>query len=122
MLAGLALGLSSGTKWYGSTAVVVVVVIWAVARLITRTGVARSSRGRGAGRHRSARRRDLDHPQPEWVGNPIYPKAVSLLGVQLLPGSRGDVVDQYGYTIADYLGKPHVVGRTSTRASSCGWD
>ncbi len=110
VLAGLALGLSFGTKWYGSTAVAVVLVVWVATRLLTRTAAARVAREAAAlvgmvllGGGIWLARNLIES------GNPIYPKAVSALGVQLFPGSRGDVVDQYGYTIADYLGKPHVL-------------
>ena len=110
VLTGLALGLSLGTKWYGLTSVLVVGCVWL-----------------GAGLLRSAYRprllRDLGLLVAAafmgggiWLirnlvvsGNPLYPKAVSLLGLQLFAGSHGDVVDRYGYTIADYLLKPHVL-------------
>lgn len=107
-LAGLALGVSFGTKWYGLTAGAVVVVIWLLAE-------ARTRRWRALG------------PLAEVVGwallgggiwlvrnlvlsgNPLYPKAINLLGVHLFAGSSGDVIDRYGYTVARYLTNLHVL-------------
>lgn len=110
VLAGLAFGLSLGTKWYGFTAVLVVFVVWLAARLIDR---------------RSRRRLASDGVAllgvtllvgGIWLlrnllesGNPIYPKTVSALGLSVFPGSRGDVVNRFGYSIADYVFKPHVL-------------
>jgi hypothetical protein len=110
VLAGLALGLSLGTKWYGFTAVLVVAAVWVAARLISRPALHRLARDGGTLLGMSLLGGGF------WLlrnviesANPIYPKAVSLFGAQLFAGSRNDVVDQYGYTIADYLGKPHIL-------------
>ena len=75
VLAGLALGLSFGTKWYGSTAVAVVLVVWVATRLLTRTAAARvAARGRGARGNGPARRRDLARSQPDRIREPDLPQ------------------------------------------------
>lgn len=110
LLAGLALGLSFGTKWYGTTSVFIVVVVWVLARLLARQRlriVARDTAqvvglvllGGGIWLVRNVIE----------SGNPVYPKAVTAFGVQLFAGSRGDFVDLYGYTIGNYLLKPHIL-------------
>jgi hypothetical protein len=109
-LAGLALGIAFGTKWYGTTAVAVVCVAWAIAHLLARRRV-RSLAVESvtligmilAGGGIWLLRNLIES------GNPIYPKAVSLFGLSVFPGSRGDVIDRYGYTIANYLTHPHVL-------------
>jgi hypothetical protein len=110
VLAGLALGLALGTKWFGLTAAAVVVVVWAAAWLLARRPLARVARDAGVLVGMSALAGGI------WLvrnviesGNPVYPKTVSVLGVQLFAGSHNDVVDRFGYTIADYLSKPHIL-------------
>ena len=66
VLAGVALGVAAGTKWYGVSSVAVVVVIWAGARLRARAG--RRPR-RGAARQRARRR-------------PLVPRHAALAGAQ----------------------------------------
>jgi dolichyl-phosphate-mannose-protein mannosyltransferase len=110
MLAGLALGLSAGTKWYGLTAVVAVLAVWVPASFVRRRSLGRVARDGGAllGMIFAGGGLWLVRNLVE-SANPIYPKAVSLLGVQLFAGSHNDVIDRYGYTIADYLGSPHIL-------------
>jgi hypothetical protein len=110
LLGGLALGLSLGTKWFGLTAAVVVVVVWAASWLLRRSPLPRIARDGGGLLAMMALGGGV------WLvrnivesGNPIYPKTVSIFGWQLFAGSHNDVVDRYGYTIADYLGKPTIL-------------
>ncbi len=110
VLAGLALGLSLGTKWYGFTSVLMVLVVWVATRALTRAAAARIVRDGAwlvglvlAGGGFWLLRNLIES------SNPVYPKTVSLLGVQLFAGSQNDIVDQFGYTIAGYLGKPHIL-------------
>jgi hypothetical protein len=110
MLGGLAIGLGLGTKWFGLTAAVPVFVVWIGAGLLAREPVARVARGAGlllltmaAGGGFWLIRNLVES------GNPIYPKTVSLFGLTLFPGSRGDVVDRYGYSIAHYLTNFHIL-------------
>jgi hypothetical protein len=110
VLAGLALGLALGTKWYGLTAGAVLAVVWVAAQLIARARLARVARDGGVLLSVAALGGGF------WLvrnlvesGNPLYPKTVSIFGVQLFAGSHNDIIDRFGYTIANYLGKPSVL-------------
>ena len=110
-LAGLAFGLALGTKWYAATGTAVVLAAWVVLRLaagqrrelLKHMGMilAMVSVGGGLWLLRN------------WIesGNPIYPKQVSPLGLHLFAGSKGDVIDKYGYTIANYLTDSHALSK-----------
>lgn len=109
-LGGLALGIALGTKWFGLTACVVVVVLWVLARLIIR------ARRRGVVRDGGVLLATMALGGGFWLlrniiesGNPLYPKAVKLAGVQLFAGSHQDVIDRFGFTIAHYLGQPDIL-------------
>ncbi len=109
-LAGLAMGLGFGGEWFGLTAGAVVVAVWLGGRIVAR-------------RVRPSLVRDTGHLLGMmalgggfWLvrnliesGNPIYPKTVSLAGLRLFQGSRGDVIDRFGYAITDYISKPHIL-------------
>ena len=110
VLAGLSLGLALGAEWFGLTATAVIVVVWIARRLPapqTRRGWFRDALGllamilAGGGLWLL---RNLIES-----GNPLYPKAISLAGVTVFSGSRGDVIDRFGYSIFDYLFKPHIL-------------
>jgi hypothetical protein len=110
MIAGLALGIALGTKWYGLTAVAVVVVVWVAWGLLGR--VSRHQLPRDA----AVLLGMILAGGGFWLvrnlvesGNPIYPKPVSLLGANLFGGSRGDEIQKHGYTVAGYLGHPHIL-------------
>jgi hypothetical protein len=109
-IGGLAIGLALGTKWFGLTAAAVIVVIWVAARVIARRRPAELAREGGLLLGTIALGGGF------WLvrnlvesGNPLYPKAVSLFGVKLFAGSRGDVVDRFGFTIAHYLTQPRIL-------------
>lgn len=110
LLGGLALGLALGTKWFGLTAAAVVFVVWIAGALVAREPLSRVARGAGmllatmAGGGGFWLLRNLVES-----GNPIYPKAVTLFGLKLFAGSRGDVVDRFGYSIAHYLTNFHIL-------------
>jgi len=103
-LGGLALGLALGAKWFGLTAAAVVVVVWCAghllvprlrARLMGDGAVLVGTMGLGGG---------------FWLvrnliesGNPLYPKAISVLGLKLFAGSHGDVLNRFGYSVSRYL-------------------
>ena len=110
VLAGLAIGLSLGTKWFGLTGALVLIPIWAVTRLALRVPRGRVGRDLGVvvgmmvvGGGIWLLRNLIES------GNPLYPKSVSPLGLQLFGGSHGDVIDLYGYTILHYLGHPTIL-------------
>lgn len=110
VLAGVSLGLSFGTKWYTTTTVGIVFVVWLLAGWLARR------RGRAIAWQGLLLLAMILLFGGIWLlrnviesGNPVYPKAVSLAGLHLFAGSRGDVIDLYGYTIAHYLGSPHIL-------------
>ena len=114
VLAGVALGIAAGTKWYGVSSVAVVGVIWLVARLI-------AHRNHGAG----AALRDgvllgalsLLGTLP-WLlrnlllsDNPVFPLNVAPFGVTIFDAPPDVIRDQAGFSIADYAGEPEVLGQ-----------
>jgi hypothetical protein len=110
VLGGLALGLALGTKWFGLTACAVIVIAWVAARLIARERRVRLARDGGV------LLAMISLGGGFWLvrnlvesGNPLYPKAISVLGVRLFDGSRGDLVDRLGYSIVHYLGSPQIL-------------
>jgi hypothetical protein len=114
VLAGVALGIAAGTKWYGVSSVAVIVVIWTAARLLARGGGA-------AARLRALRdgvavgglallgvavwfARNLVES-----GNPVFPVKVAPLGVTIFDAPPDVLRGQVGFTITDYLGDPGVM-------------
>ena len=111
VLAGLALGICFGTKFYGYTVVAAMVAIWVVRE------------DRRAGRRRRGSSRELDRPRRarsspaggiwmlrNWVetGNPLLPLNVDPLGITLFEAPADPQRPLFGFTIADYLGDPGV--------------
>ncbi|HEX2128407.1 MAG TPA: glycosyltransferase family 39 protein [Solirubrobacterales bacterium] len=109
ILAGLALGICFGTKFYGYTVVAAIAAIWVVARLIrgsTLTRVARELAVLGglilaAGGVWMVR---------NWVetGNPLLPLTIDPLGFTLFEAPADPQRSFFGFTIADYLAEPEV--------------
>ena len=105
VLAGLSLGVSFGTKWYGVSAVAIVVLVWLGARLLARIeprvvlrqGVAVAGLIALAGGIWLLR---------NWIvsGNPVFPVKVDLLGITIFDAPRDVVREQAGFTIFDYIG------------------
>lgn len=112
VLAGLGFGIAIGTKWYGVSDVPLVVVIWALAALLT---------GRGA-------RRVLTDAAilaavvlvagGVWLlrnviltGNPVFDYKVSLFGGTIFPAPPSPVRTQIGWSIAHYFGDAGVLRR-----------
>ena len=124
VLAGVALGVAAGTKWYGVSSVPVLVAIWLAARAIA----ARHAPG-GADARRPELLRDgvlvgglaLLGMLP-WLarnlalsGNPVFPLHVELLGITILPAPRDVVRDEIGFSIADYFDQPEVLGKVAIK-------
>jgi len=114
VLAGVALAIAAGTKWYGVSSVPVVVAIWACARLLA---------ARREGAPRAPALRDgvlvgglvLAGMLPWFVrnlaqaGNPFFPLDLAPFGVTIF-GAPPDVIrDELGFSIADYAGEPDVL-------------
>jgi hypothetical protein len=110
VLAGLALGLALGTKWYGVSAVGLVVLVWAGAwALATRSPL-------GALRLGAPLAALVAVGGGFWfvrnwveVGNPLHPLSVEAFGVTIFdaPPNRG--FELVGFSIADYLDDPGIV-------------
>ena len=109
LLAGAALGISLGTKWYGVSAVVSVLGVWAVFRLLSTRSLRSVVRSTGPLALSVAATGGF------WflrnllgTGNPFYPVRFEPLGVSVL-SAPPVAVDQLGFTIAHYLGSPRVL-------------
>jgi hypothetical protein len=111
VLAGLALGVAFGTKWYAVSAVAVAVGVWALGslvsgrrwRTVTRQGLALVGLVALAGAIWLLR---------NWVesGNPVFPVRVAPLGVEIFDAPRDVVREAGGFTVADYFDDPGVWG------------
>ncbi|MEA2195521.1 MAG: hypothetical protein QOG42_1955, partial [Solirubrobacteraceae bacterium] len=121
VLAGLALGIAAGTKWYGVSSVAVVVVVWIAARLLVARRQNHGLAGPAAGR---ALRDALLVGGLSLLGtlawlarnlilsdNPVFPLKVAPLGVTIFDAPRDVIRDEVGFTIADYAGDPGVLGQ-----------
>jgi hypothetical protein len=105
VLAGLALGICFGTKFYGYTVVAAVLAIWVVARLIRGIGAGRVLReltGLGALILAAGGIWMLRN----WVetGNPLLPLTIEPLGITLFEAPADPQRRLFGFTIADYIG------------------
>ncbi|MBI5105470.1 MAG: phospholipid carrier-dependent glycosyltransferase, partial [Solirubrobacterales bacterium] len=103
VLAGVALGIALGTKWYGVSTVAIAVVVWLAARVlaghrhraIARDGLLVTALVAAAGGIWLVR---------NWAvtGNPLFP--VKVPGLFDAPP---DVIrERFGFSVADYLGDP----------------
>lgn len=104
VLAGLALGVSFGTKWYAVSSVVVVLVVWAAAMLVARRGVRTVARQGLALTGLTALGGGI------WMlrnlvesANPVFPVKVELLGQTIFDAPRDPIREASGWTIAHYL-------------------
>jgi len=109
VLAGAALGIGCGTKWYGFSSCAVAVAIWVLARLVA---------GRGRPSRRPTALRDgaivggltLLGIAPWLVRNlalsqnPFFPVKIAPFGVTIFDAPRDRVLEEAGPSIADYLG------------------
>ncbi len=104
VLGGLALGISFGTKWYGVSAVAIVVIVWGVARLVGGAGWRRVLPQTGvlAGTIAVAGGVWLVR---NWItsGNPAFPVKVELLGTTIFDAPHDLVRERGGFTVLDYI-------------------
>jgi len=128
VLAGVALGIAAGTKWYGVSSVAVVGVIWILAGLVAaraQRGAAGSDGGTAEPNARTAAVTDavilgglsLLGTLP-WLlrnlllsDNPVFPLKVSPLGITIFDAPPDVIRDQAGFAIADYAGDASVLGQ-----------
>lgn len=111
VLGGVGLGLAFGSRWYGVSAAVVVVAVWAVAHLLARVpprsvlrqGAALAGCVLAGGGFWLVRNLAL-------TGNPLYPVKLELGGVTLLDAPRDLLTEKLGYTLLDRLGQPGILG------------
>jgi hypothetical protein len=118
VLAGVALGIAAGTKWYGVSSVAVVCVIWIAARLIAArraTGRADMPRALGDGALLGGLAllgtlawlvRNL-----ALSGNPFFPLHIAPFGITIFDAPPDIIRDQAGFSIADYAGDLGVLGQ-----------
>ena len=111
VLAGVALGIAAGTKWYGVSSVAVVGVIWVLARLIARRQAAGAVVRDGV----LVGALSLLGTLP-WLlrnlllsDNPVFPLKVSPFGLTIFDAPPDVIRDQAGFTIADYAGDADVL-------------
>jgi Dolichyl-phosphate-mannose-protein mannosyltransferase len=109
VLAGLALGLSFGTKWYAVPAVAVLVGVWAVGSALERrplSGIVRQ----GAALVGLISLAGGIWMLRNWIesGNPVYPAEVSVFGLTVFSAPVDVVREAAGFTIADYVDEPQV--------------
>jgi hypothetical protein len=111
VVAGLALGISFGTKWYAVPDVVVVLVVWTVGSRLAGERVARVARsglwllGLTLALGGFWLLRNLVES-----GDPFFPAKIAPLGVTLFDAPPDLVQQLGGFTIGDYLLEPHVLG------------
>lgn len=111
VLAGVALAIACGTKWYGVSSVPVLIGIWLVARLLAarrdaRPGAVRRAIGDGVLVGGLA-----FLGAALWLvrnlalsGNPVFPLQVKPFGITIFDAPADVIRDQAGWTIADYAG------------------
>lgn len=111
VLAGLALGVSFGTKWYAVSAVAVVVFVWAIATLLSGRGL------RPVIRQGLTLTALIGLAGGIWFvrnliesGNPFFPVKLAPLGVTIFDAPFDLLRELGGFTIVDYIGDWHVWG------------
>jgi len=109
LIAGLALGICFGTKFYGYTSVAAVIALWVAARLLGRVSpatVARQTLAVGGvvlavGGIWMLR---------NWIetGNPLMPVPVSVFGLTIFDAPPDPQRPIFGFTLLEYLDQPSV--------------
>ena len=104
VLAGVALGIAFGTKWYGVSAVLVVLAVWAGSRLLARQGarVVASQGGLLVALVVAAGGIWLLRNLVE-SGNPVFPVKVRAFGLTLFDAPRDRLREIGGHRIADHF-------------------
>jgi hypothetical protein len=110
-LAAVALAIAAGTKWYGVTAVGVLVAVWIVARLLQRDVPRKLALGEGAllavvaglGEAVWAARNLVES------GNPLFSAKVAVFGITIFDAPRDVIRERVGFSVLDYLGDPSVL-------------
>ncbi len=115
VLAGVALGIAAGTKWYGVSSVAVVVAIWIGARVVTARRRAQPD-GTGATRDVLIVGGLAVAGVLPWLArnlalsdNPVFPLKVAPFGLTIFDAPPDVIRDQAGFAIADYAGDAGVL-------------
>ena len=122
VLAGIALGLAAGTKWYGVSSVPALIAVWLAARLVA------ARRIEGAPPARAVLRDGLLAGGLAlaggvvWLarnlveaGNPAFPLDVEVLGIDIFDAPPDVIRDELGFSIADYAGQPDVLAKAGLK-------
>lgn len=123
LLAGVALGIAAGTKWYGVSSVAVVAAIWIAARLVAaRRPGAVTGHGPEPRPGAAALRDGLLVGGLSLLGtlpwllrnlllsdNPVFPLKVAPFGLTIFDAPPDVIRDQAGFAIVDYAAQPEVL-------------
>lgn len=109
VLAGIGFGLAFGSRWYGISSVVVVLVVWVAVAVLARRrphALLRTTGGLVAvvlltGGFWFVRNAVV-------TGNPIFPVRVAPFGVTIFGGGPDVLTARIGFTIAHYLLRPRI--------------
>ena len=120
VLAGVALGIAAGTKWYGVSSVAVVVAIWLAARLLAARRT--SARSAPALRDGALVGGLALAGMAVWFvrnlalsGNPFFPLNVAPFGVTVFGAPPDRIRDELGFSIADYAGERGVLWKVAVK-------
>jgi hypothetical protein len=109
VLAGLALGIAFGTKWYGISTVVVVLAVWVASSLLARRSLGLVAQQGAALAALVAAGGGF------WLvrnlvesGNPLFPVKVQVLGATIFDAPRDFIRECSGFRLVDYLGSPGI--------------
>jgi hypothetical protein len=108
-LAGMALGISFGAKWYTSSAVVVVIALWLGCALLARRGV----------RNVFRRTALLSALTLAWggfwllrnlvrSGSPTFPRGLHVAGLTIFDVPHDYVAARFDHTVSEYVLQPHI--------------
>jgi 4-amino-4-deoxy-L-arabinose transferase-like glycosyltransferase len=103
VLAGLALGVAFGTKWYGVSSVAAVIAVWAGASLMSGRHL-RKVAGQGALLTALVLFAGGIWLLRNWIesGNPFFPVRLAPFGLEIFDAPRDLIRENFGFTIADY--------------------
>jgi hypothetical protein len=111
VLAGVALGIAFGTKWYGVTSIPLLVAVWAGARLLARQPWRPVARDFGIVTALVTAAGGI------WLvrnlvetGNPFYPQRLAPLGITVFDAPFDPLRAQIGFSIFNYKTQPDVLG------------
>lgn len=109
VVAGVALGLAFGTKWYGTSCVAVLLVVFVAQRLLLERRIAPALRDATiAGAVVFATGGIWMIRNVVVTPSPIFPAPLRFFGVTLFDAPLDIQTKRFGFTVSDYLGQPHI--------------